>query len=171
MPCGPGKRTTSPAAKIAGSESAALVVDDDADIGEEARLRREAVVRDGAGADHDEVGANDLARARLEGEAPVASGLGGERRIEADIDAVATMFGLDQRRGLLVAHPREDARRDLDDGDRNAKLAGGSRDLEADQAAAHHREMPGGLEPRGKRIGMSFGAQIVDPRCAERQHR
>jgi hypothetical protein len=115
---------------------------------------------------------DDLAGARLECEAPVAPGpRGGERCIEANVDAVATMLGLDQCRGLLVAHPREDARRDLDDGNADAELAGGSGDLEADQASADHREMPRGLELRGERVAVSFGAQIVDAWRAERQHR
>ena len=78
------------------------------------------------------------------------------------------MLRHDHRRGLLVAHPREDARCHLDDGDVDAEFASGRCDLETDQAAADHREMLRGLEFRGEGIGMGFGAQVVDTRRAER---
>ncbi len=108
----------------------------------------------------------------LEREAPVARRRGiGEPGTEADVDAVAAVLLRDHRRGLLVAYPREDARRHLDDGDADAELAGGGRDFEADQAAADHREVPRRLELRRERIGMGFGAQVVDAGRAERQRR
>ncbi len=94
-----------------------------------------------------------------------------ERRVEADVDAVAAMRVVDARGSILVADAGQDARRDLDDRDLDAELRGRRRHLEPDQATADDGEMPGRLELPRQRDGMRLGAQVVHARRAERQRR
>ena len=72
--------------------------------------------------------------------------------------------------GLLVADAGEDARRHLHDRRPDAELGCDSGDLEADQAAADHEQVLGIRRSAALRmLRVSFGAQVVDVRCAERE--
>ena len=142
----------SPAAKIAGSEvrpwSSTTMPSCD---GEPGGLRQR-VVRHGAGADHDQIGRDRVAASVIDREAAVRRRRSAATRSRrADIDAARAVALVDQRGGLLVADPRQDARRDLDHRDLDAELGRRGGDLEPDHAAADHdqrlRELPVEIAP------------------------
>ena len=131
---------------VAGGEDrglggAAAVVDQDAVLQREPRRLRQRIVGHRAGADHDEIGGERLAGLRHHREPAVRQALQARAHgAGADVDAVVAMALVDDRCGLLVAHARENARRDLDDRHLDAELGGRRGDLEPDHAAADQQQ-------------------------------
>ena len=76
---------------------------------------------------------------------------------------------MDYRGCLLVAYAGEDARRHLDHRGPYAELRCHSGDLEADQATADHEQVLALTERSFELLRVSFGTQVVDVRCAERE--
>ncbi len=99
---------------------------------------------------------------------PSDSGVGlGHGRIEPDVDAVVSIGLVDARRGVLIAHPRQDARRDLEYRDLDAEFGSGGRNLEPDQSAADYGQMLRRFEFVREPMGVRLGAQIMHARHAE----
>ena len=162
---------------VAGGEDrgiggAAAVVDEDAVLHGEPGGLRQRLVRHRAGADHDQVGGDASRRLGHHREPAVRHALqAGADGAGADVDAVVAVALVDDRGGFLVADARQDARRDLDHRDLDAKLGGRGRDLEPDHAAADQDQRLGESEMRLQRQRLVGGAQIVDAGLACREHR
>ena len=77
----------------------------------------------------------------------------------------------DERRGLLVADAREDARRDLEHRGLDAEFRGGCCHLEPDQAAADDDQRLASMQVILERARLRLGAQVIDAGAAGREHR
>ena len=73
--------------------------------------------------------------------------------------------------GFFIAHARKNARRHFQHRHLDPKLRGRGRRFKPDEFGADYDQVTACAQRRGQGARVGFGAQIMHPRHAERQHR
>ena len=143
-----------------------MLVDHDAIVGPGASIFRELGIRNDADADHHKIGRQLGAVGKLDRLHRAVALDALDRHAKPQAHAVRAVQGADLRRNRGGQHAVENRRLALDYGDHEPALKRARGDLEADEAATDHDQVPARLELGRQPIALFDRAQVVDTRDA-----